>query len=55
MSKIFVYSNETGLQVASHEAETFDACLAWADEEYGSNDFHYSDVDVPKSNAVEGN
>lgn len=49
---IYVYSNETGKQVASHEAEDNAACEAWADENYGSNDCHYSYVDAVVSNEV---
>lgn len=48
---IYIYSNETGIQVASHTAVTEADALVWAEEQYCSNDFHYSDVDVPVSNA----
>ena len=48
---IYIYSNETGKQVASHSAETNQECERWADETYGSNDYHWSYSDVPVSNA----
>ena len=50
---IYIYSNETGKQVASHTAADNAACEQWADENYGSNDYHYSYADVPVSNAIE--
>lgn len=42
---IYIYCNETGKQVASHAAETYQECETWADDNYGSNDYHYSYVD----------
>jgi hypothetical protein len=49
---IYIYSNETGKQVASHAADNNTACEAWAEENYSCNDFHYSYADVAVSNAV---
>jgi hypothetical protein len=49
--RIYIYSNETGKQVASHKAADNAACEQWADENWGSNDFHYSYVDAAVSNA----
>jgi hypothetical protein len=49
---IYIYSNETGEQVASHTADTNLACEKWADDNYGSTDFHYSYADAEISNAV---
>lgn len=48
---IYIYSNETNKQVASHTADTNEACELWADEEYGSDDYHWSYSDVAISNA----
>ena len=48
---IYIYSNETGKQVASHTAASNDDCEGWADENYGSNDYHWSYCDQPESNA----
>lgn len=50
---IYIYSNETGHQVDNRHGNSWEECLAWADAEYGSNDYHYSESDVPVSNAVE--
>jgi hypothetical protein len=52
MTTIYIYSNETGKQLASYEAADAAACEAWAEAEYGSNDYHWSYADVPVSNAV---
>lgn len=49
---IYIYSNATGEQVASHTAEDNEACEKWADENYCSNDYHQSYHDVPVSNAL---
>lgn len=54
MASIYIYSNIDGKQVASHESETWDDCLKWAEENYGNTDFdgvHYSDVGMPVSDA----
>lgn len=47
---IYIYSNETGKQVASHTADSNEACELWADANYGSNDYHWSYCDQPVSN-----
>lgn len=52
METIYIYSNETGKQMASHTGADNAACEQWADENYGSNDYHWAYVDVPVSNAV---
>jgi hypothetical protein len=49
---IYIYSNETGRQVAQHEAQDNAACEAWAQENYGDVDYHWSYADQPVSNAV---
>lgn len=49
---IYVYSNETGAQVDFRTENTWEECLAWAEENYCSNDYHYSESDQPTSNAV---
>ena len=49
---IYIYDNVTGKQVASHQAESNEACEAWANEQYGSNDYHWSYEDASISNAV---
>lgn len=49
---IYVYSNETGAQVASFEGETNEQCERLADENYNSNDYHWNYNDAPVSNAV---
>ena len=48
---IYIYSNETGKRIASHAADTNQACEVWADENYGSNDYHWSYAKVARSNA----
>lgn len=53
MMTIFVYSNETGEQVASHTAADNAACEAWAMQTYGDCDYHWSYSDTPVSNAVD--
>jgi hypothetical protein len=49
---IYVYSNETGRQVASYTADSNDACEAWVESNYGSNDYHAGYDNWPVSNAV---
>jgi len=49
---IYIYSNETGKQVDSHTANDNAACEKWANDEYGSNDFHWSYTDQEVSDAV---
>jgi hypothetical protein len=48
---IYIYDNETMLQVASHEGKDNAECEQWADEQYGSNDYHWSYCNQPISNA----
>lgn len=48
---IYVYCNETGLQVASYSAETNEECEAWVSETYGINDYSASYCNQPISNA----
>ena len=48
---IYIYSNETGKKVGSHTAASNAACEAWADENYSSNDHHWSYCNQPVSNA----
>lgn len=52
MSKCYVYSNETGKQVASYEGEFFEDALALAEADYSTNDYHMSDCDMPVSNGL---
>jgi hypothetical protein len=49
---IYIYSNETGHQVAQHQAADNAACDAWAEANYGDLDYHWSYADQPVSNAV---
>lgn len=42
MHTIYVYSNETNKLVGQHTADSNEACEAWAEEQFGSNDFHWS-------------
>ena len=39
---IYITSNETGEVVAEFTAETNTECEAWADSNYGSNDFSWA-------------
>ncbi len=50
--KIYIYSNETGRQVASIEGRDNAECERLAAEQWGSNDYHWSYNDVPVSNAL---
>lgn len=52
METIYIYSNETGLQIAHHTAESNEACERWANEQYGSNDYHWSYAEADISNAI---
>jgi hypothetical protein len=52
MMKIFIYSNETGEQVDSIEGLGNRECEQLALQKYGCDDYHWSYVDVPVSNAV---
>lgn len=54
MTTIFVYNNEDGRQVARYTASDNAECEVWAEENYGSNDFHWSYAETPLSNAVAG-
>ena len=49
---IYIYSNETGEQVAHYEGRNNDDCEQWAEDHYGSNDYHWSYCDQPISNAI---
>lgn len=49
---IYIYSNETGQQVDHYAGSDNADCERWANEHWGSNDYHWSYVDVPRSNAV---
>jgi hypothetical protein len=49
---IYIYSNETGKIVATHEGEENVDCEKWADENWGYNDFHYGYTGARTSNAV---
>ena len=49
---IYIYSNEDGRQVDNHTGQDNDACEAWAQGNYGNDDYHWSYNDVSKSNAV---
>lgn len=50
---IYIYSNETGKQVASYTGTDNQDCERWADSMYCSNDYHASYSDHAISNAVE--
>jgi hypothetical protein len=50
---IYVYSNETGRQVASYTADSNAECETWVEANYGSNDYHAAYSDCAVSNAVE--
>lgn len=52
ISTCYVYSNETGLQVARYEAASPEAALALAMDDYSTNDYHMSQCDQQVSNAV---
>lgn len=43
---IYIYSNETGLQVGQAIS------LEQAENDWNTNDFHFSDCDVAISNAI---
>ena len=49
---IYIYSNKTGKRVSAHTADSNQACEVWADENYGSDDYHWSYLKVARSNAV---
>lgn len=42
MLTIYVYSNETDKLVGQFSAATNAECEAWADEQFGSNDYYWS-------------
>ena len=48
---IYIYSNETGLQVDSYAGKDNADCEAWAERQFGNNDFHWSYTDTERSNA----
>ena len=48
---IYIYSNETGKQVDAIEGGDNQECERLADEKWGSNDYHWSYVNQPVSNA----
>lgn len=52
MLTIYVYDNATGEQVDAIVAADNVACEDAADAKWGSNDYHWSYVDMPISNAV---
>lgn len=52
MNTIFVYSNETGKQVASFTRDSDHEALDAANDSYCTNDYHFSTVDMPISNAA---
>jgi hypothetical protein len=49
---LYIYSNETGKQVASIEGADNAECEQLAADQWGSNDYHWSYTDVPVSTAV---
>lgn len=49
---IYVYSNETGDQVASYDGADNAECERKALADYCSNDYHVSYVDVAHSNVA---
>lgn len=49
---IYIYSNETGLQVDRYTGKDNADCESWAERKYGSNDFHWSYTDMERSNAI---
>ncbi len=51
--RIYVYSNESGEQVAHYDGADNNECEALADAHWSSNDYHWSYSDVPISDAVE--
>lgn len=51
---IYVYSNETGKQVDAIEGQNNAECERLADDKWGSNDYHWSYINVAISNAVLG-
>jgi hypothetical protein len=44
MPTLHIYDNATGAHVASHTGADNAACEAWADDNYGSNDHHWTYV-----------
>ena len=52
MLKLHIYSNETGRQVAAIEGTDNAECEALAEEQWNSNDYHWSYVDQRVSNAI---
>lgn len=52
MNTIYIYSNETGEQVAKYVGKDNADCESWAERTWGSNDYHWSYTDVEHSNAV---
>ena len=49
---IYIYSNETGDQVDAIAGKDNDDCERLANEKWGSNDYHWSYIDTPVSNAT---
>ncbi len=49
---IYIYSNESGKQVAAIEGENNQDCEAKAADAWSTNDYHFSYIDTPISNAV---
>lgn len=47
-----IYSNETGRQVDALEGANNTECERAAEEKWSSNDYHWSYLDVPVSNAI---
>ena len=52
METIYVYSNLTGEQVANYTGKDNEKCENWAEDNWCSNDYHYSYIDTPVSNAI---
>jgi hypothetical protein len=51
MLTIYIYSNENGKQIGSIDGADNAECERLAEEEYGSNGYHWSYVDVDVSDA----
>jgi hypothetical protein len=48
---IYIYNNETGLQVGKHTGASNEECESWAAKYYGNDDYHWSYCDQEVSNA----
>jgi len=49
---IYIYSNQTGLQVDAIEGRDNVECERLAGDNWGSNDYHWAYMDLTVSNAV---